>query len=46
MGGKAILLVVMAFSMMFTIVNYNSSNTTTRPLKIFQNIIPKLIFIT
>ncbi len=33
MGGKAILLVVMGFSMIFAIVNYNSSNTTTRAVE-------------
>ncbi|MCB9248331.1 MAG: hypothetical protein H6613_07175 [Ignavibacteriales bacterium] len=33
MGGKAILLVILAFSMMFTVVNFNSSNTTTRAVE-------------
>ncbi len=30
MGGKAILLVVLGFSMIFSVVNFNSSNITTR----------------
>ncbi|MBK8944867.1 MAG: hypothetical protein IPM32_06280 [Ignavibacteriae bacterium] len=33
MGGKAILLVVIAFSLMFSVVNFNSSNTTTRAVE-------------
>lgn len=33
MGGKAILLVVIGFSMIFSVVNFNSSNTTTRAVE-------------
>ncbi|MBI1933258.1 MAG: hypothetical protein HYS24_12045 [Ignavibacteriales bacterium] len=33
MGGKAILLVVISFSLMFAIVNFNSQNTTTRAVE-------------
>jgi len=33
MGGKAILLVILGFSMIFSVVNYNSSNTTTRAVE-------------
>ncbi|MCP5062061.1 MAG: hypothetical protein GY936_06315 [Ignavibacteriae bacterium] len=34
MGGKAILLVILAFSMIFSVVNFNSLNTTTRAVEI------------
>lgn len=33
MGGKAILLVVLAFSITFSVVNYNNSSTTTRAVE-------------
>ncbi|MCW8849080.1 MAG: DUF4900 domain-containing protein, partial [Melioribacteraceae bacterium] len=33
MGGKAILLVVLGFSVIFSVVNFNSSNTTTRAIE-------------
>ncbi len=33
MGGKAILIVVIAFSLMFTVVKYNSANTTSNAVE-------------